>query len=113
MEIQVKFSKGVAVVSIVGDMDTNGAQELDHVFKKLFQEQYVRIVADLQGLAYTSSAGLRALIGGVREARQLDGDLRLASVQPEVNKVLDFTGFISVLKIYDDIASAVDSFEQE
>jgi anti-anti-sigma factor len=111
MEIQVNFKQGVVVVTISGDMDTDAAGELDQVFRKLIRDGRVKLVVDLQGLAYTSSAGLRALVGGVREARQQGGDLRLAAVQPEVNKVLDLTGFTSVLKIYDDTLSAVASFE--
>lgn len=111
MDIQVIFKKDAVVVSPNGNMDTNAAQELDHVFRKLIKDGHVKLVADLEEMNYTSSAGLRAIISAVKQTRQRDGDLGLAGVQPEVNKVLDFAGFTSVLKTYDDMDSAVASFE--
>ena len=70
----------------------------------------VKLVADLAQLDYTSSAGLRVLLNGVKAARQKGGDLRLAAVQPNVKKVLDLSGFMSIMKSFPDVAAAVASY---
>jgi anti-sigma B factor antagonist len=59
---------------------------------------------------YTSSAGLRALLATVKDARSRGGDLRLAAVNPAVRKVLDLSGFTSILKVYDEVDEAVASY---
>jgi anti-anti-sigma factor len=69
-----------------------------------------RLVGNLAGVDYTSSAGLRALLETVKESRQHGGDLRLASVRPEVLRVLELSGFTSILQVFDDVDAAVASF---
>jgi anti-sigma B factor antagonist len=69
-----------------------------------------RVVADLSGVDYTSSAGLRTLLATMKLARQNGGDLRLAAVQPAVLRVLDLSGFTTILKLYPDAAAAIASF---
>ena len=50
------------------------------------------------------------LLNSVKEARSKGGDLRFAGVQPNVKKVLDLSGFMSIIKSYPDVDSAVASF---
>jgi hypothetical protein len=69
-----------------------------------------RLVVDLSGVDYTSSAGLRALLATVKETRRRGGDLRLADINPNVRKVLDLSGFATILKIYTGVDEAVASF---
>jgi len=110
MEIQIEFIDDVGVVSVWGSMDALTAPEVAKFFSKQISEDHVELVADLGGLEYTSSAGLRALLGAVKEARQKDGDLRLAAVQPDVEKVLNLSGFTSILRVFTDVSSAVKSY---
>jgi anti-anti-sigma factor len=57
------------------------------------------LVADLGGVDYTSSAGLRSLLLILKEIRQKGGDLRLAGVRSNVLKVLTLSGFTSIIKV--------------
>ena len=68
------------------------------------------LVADLGGVSYTSSAGLRALLAILKAVRHKKGDLRLACVQPNVHKVLEMSGFTSIFKLFEDVDAAVASF---
>ena len=110
MEIQVDSVQTVAVVSIKGSLDALTAPELARFLSSQIAEGQVRLVADLAKLEYTSSAGLRALLGAVKEARQQGGDLRLAAAQPEVDKLLNLSGFTSILKVFPETDSAVASY---
>jgi anti-anti-sigma factor len=59
---------------------------------------------------YTSSAGLRVLLGAIKDTRALGGDIRLAGIQPDVQKVLNLSGFTNILKVFDTLDEATASF---
>jgi anti-anti-sigma factor len=69
-----------------------------------------RRAADLGSVDYTSSAGLRALLATMKETRRQGGGLRLSNVTPHVLKVLELSGFTSIMKLYDDVDTAVASY---
>lgn len=110
MKIETEDREVALVVAISGSVDGLTADTLLETLHGHVEAGQTRLVADLSGVEYTSSAGLRALLATVKEARRGGGDLRLADIQPNVRKVLDLSGFTSILKIYDDVDSAVDSF---
>ena len=110
MEIQSNTVKDVTVVSINGSLDALTAPELARHLSNQIAKGHVQLVADLAELEYTSSAGLRAILGAVKEARQQGGDLRLAAAQPEVGKLLNLSGFTSILKVFPELDPAVASY---
>jgi anti-sigma B factor antagonist len=110
MEIQVDLVQSVAVVSIKGSLDALTAPELARFLSSQVAAGHVQLVADLVELEYTSSAGLRAILGAVKEARQQGGDLRLAAAQPEVGKLLKLSGFTSIMKVFPEVDAAVESY---
>ena len=69
-----------------------------------------QLVADLSQVEFMSSAGLRAILVALREARQNGGDLRLAAAQPGVEKTLKMSGFTSIMKAYPSVGEALSSF---
>lgn len=110
MEIVVEHRATATVVRIVGNVDGLTAETLLAELQARVGEGHVRLVGDLSGVQYTSSAGLRALLAVLRDARRGGGDLRLAAVHPPVLKVLELSGFTTILKLYDDVDGAVASF---
>ena len=98
------------MIVVSGSVDGLTAPALQEVFTAQLGDGRSRLVADLTGVDYTSSAGLRALLGAMKDARSQGGDLRLAGPQPDVRKVLTMSGFASILKIFDDVDQAVASF---
>ena len=110
MEIELSLSGRVTVVGIRGSVDGLTADDLMKTLSDRVSEGATRLVADCSALNYTSSAGLRSLLSAVKLARQHGGDLRLAAIQPGVLRVLDLSGFTSILKHYPDVEAAVVSF---
>jgi anti-sigma B factor antagonist len=112
MEIK-HVEKGTAlVVSILGSLDALTAPQLTEFLAQQLAEGRANLIADLAALDYTSSAGLRVLLNTTKEARQRGGDVRLAAVQTNVQKVFELSGFTSILKFYPDVQSAVESFKK-
>ena len=109
--MQIDITPGaVTVAAIRGSIDSLTAEQLMAAFATTVSAQMPRLVADFREVVYTSSAGLRALLATVKSARQQGGDFRLANVLPPVHKVLEMSGFTSIIKLYPDVDGAVASF---
>lgn len=112
MNLKTEMRGNVLVVAVSGNLDALTAPELADLISTQLRDDKTALVADLTELDYTSSAGLRVLLNGVKEARQRGGDLRLAGVQPNVKKVLDLSGFTSIMKSYPDVDAGVASYAE-
>lgn len=110
METAVESHGEVTVVRITGSVDGTTAAQLTQVFSAQIASGRNRLVAALDAVDYTSSAGLRVLLVTVKEVRAAGGDLRLAAPRREVLKTLKLSGFTDILKIYPDSDAAVAGF---
>jgi len=110
MQIEVERRGDVSVASVNGNVDGMTSAELNRVLGGEVEEGGHRLVVSLAGVDYTSSAGLRVLLAIVKEARSRGGDVRLAAVRDNVRKVLELSGFTSILKLYPEVDAAVASF---
>jgi len=110
LEVQIETDGEVAVARIVGNVDTVTADSLRTALEGAIADGHPRLVGDMSGVGYTSSAGLRALLGSMKEARRSGGDLRLAAVDDKVLRVLQLSGFTSILRLFPDVAAAVASY---
>jgi anti-anti-sigma factor len=110
MQIEVERRGDVTVASVHGNVDGMTSAELNRVLGGEVAGDGHRMVVSLAGVDYTSSAGLRVLLAIVKEARSRGGDVRLAAVRDNVRKVLDLSGFTSILKLFPDVDAAVASY---
>jgi anti-anti-sigma factor len=110
MEIQFREADSVTIAEIAGSVDGLTAGDLLSRMAERLKAGGSRLVADFRGVEYISSAGLRALLATMKDARLRGGDLRLGGLRPEVKRVLELSGFTSILKIYDDAGAAAASF---
>ena len=110
MQIGIEKQDRATVIAISGSVDGMSAPQLVAACREQIGAGNPRLVGNLASVDYTSSAGLRALLETVKDARQHGGDLRLAAVRPEVLRVLDLSGFTSILQVFPDVDAAVASF---
>ena len=111
MEIKTSYQDQVAVVTIEGSIDALTSGEVSAYLAGQISRGYLHMILDLSQVEYMSSAGLRAIMEGLKASRQAGGDLRLATPQPGVEKVLRMAGFPSIMKSYHSLAEAAASFK--
>lgn len=111
MELSVKLAENIYVLSLQGELDARTSPQLTRFFHEHIIHEPPQIVADLKGLEYSSSAGIRVFLGMAREARQRGGDLRIAEVGPGVEKVFKLSKFDKIVRIFSSVEDAVDSFK--
>jgi anti-sigma B factor antagonist len=111
MQVNSEERGEVVVLSAEGSLDSLTSSDLGQAFDTQIESGHFKLVAGLAGVDYSSSAGMRVLLGAVKEARHNGGDLRLATLQANVNKVLTLAGFTSTIQQFPDVEAAVSSFE--
>ena len=110
MELNERQAGGVTVLSLKGSIDAMTAPKISEFIQGHVTKGNIKLVADFSGVDYTSSAGLRVLLGAIKDTRAQSGDMRLAGVQPDVLKVLNLSGFTNILKMFDNADEAVASY---
>lgn len=110
MKTEVRHETDVTVVAVTGSVDALTAAEMAGILVNQIAEGRVNLVVDLTGLEFMSSAGLRTLLGAVKETRSNGGDLRIASSNPGIDKVLKMSGFHNIAKVFTSSTEAVASF---
>ena len=110
MEINTEHVKGTTVVSVLGSIDTLTAGEMSGSIDDQIQNGHNRVVLDMSGVDFMSSAGLHAILSALKRSRQQGGDLYIAAPSPGVYKVLNISGFTSILKSFPSVDQAVVNF---
>ena len=85
------------VVALQGRLDGVGAPEVETFCLEQIQAGVVRLLLDLEGVDYISSAGLRSLLVVVKRLQAVSGTLRLCCLVPMVREVLDISGLANLL----------------
>ena len=110
MKTEVRRENDISVVSVSGSVDALTAAELAGVIAEQIADGHVNLVVDLTNVEFMSSAGLRTLLGAVKETRSNGGDLRIASTNPGIDKVLKMSGFHNIAKVFTSSTDALSSF---
>lgn len=108
----MKDLEGVGVLSVQGELDALTSPELTQFFNTQAADSYMNVVLDLEGLSYSSSAGIRIFLGLARDSRSRGGDLRIAAVQPRVDKIFKLSKFDKIVQIFPSVDEAVQSFKK-
>ena len=111
MEISSAHYKHCDLVKISGRVDSSTAPQMSEVLGKITDGGRFKIVIDLSGVQFLSSAGLRVLISTQKNCKRYNrGEVVLAAVPANILSVFDLAGFTTIFKIYNDVISAVGIF---
>jgi anti-anti-sigma factor len=111
MEVTTQQFKHCAVLTVTGRVDSFTAPKLNEALEALNKENVFKIVIDIGGLEYMSSAGFRTLLVGQRNSKRYNrGEIVLANVPKRIYEALDLTGFTPLFKIFDNLTAAVGNF---
>ena len=102
MEINVKSIGQVTVVEIAGDIDSNTAPQAQERVLPLVQPGS-KILLDMSGVEYMSSAGLRILLSMYRQISRGDGGIVLVGLGEEIKDTMSVTGFLNFFRTCDTV----------
>ena len=106
MEIETNSIDGIAVATIVGDIDGGNAAAAQAKILALAQTSS-RLVLDMSQVGYMSSAGLRMLLASYRAIAGKGGAVLLAGLSEDLTDTMSLTGFLNFFKTSTTVAEGV------
>ena len=101
---------GIQVIDCPPRLDVNVSEQLKVIMAQIIDSGQYRIVINLMKTRYMDSSGLGAVVSRIAVTRANKGDIRIASKMKAIIDLLDITHLNKILKRYDSVENAIDSF---
>lgn len=111
LEIQIEPGEGYTICRPIGELDAFTVSQFRQALAELASTP--RLLIDMSSIPFVDSAGLGALIGGIRRARELGGDVAVSCSRPTLVRLLRTTGFDRIVTVADTVQEAAASLMEE
>ena len=99
------------VLRLVGEVDAYTVGEFRDALAGI--EDVHWLIVDLSEVPFMDSAGLGALIGGIRRVREAEGDVAVVSTTAGLNRLLHTTGFDRIVSVTESLEEALTELAAE
>ena len=107
LDVQIDQADGYTICRPVGELDAFTVSQFRQTLAELATNS--RLLIDMSKVPFVDSAGLGALIGGIRRARELGGDVAVACNRPTLTRLLKTTGFDRIVTVAETVDQAAAS----
>jgi len=111
LKIQVMEEDGHTICRPVGELDAYTVGQFREALAELASRP--RLLIDMSEVPFVDSAGLGALIGGIRRAREVGGDVAVCCNRPTLVRLLHTTGFDRIVTVADTLEEAARSLAED
>lgn len=108
MEIELREEGDVTVATLFGELDGRSAPAVQEKLSSLPQPD-ARLLLDMSGVNYISSAGLRALLMLYRQINGNNGRVVLVGLPESIEDMMAVTGFLDFFAAYDNYGEALSA----
>ena len=108
MELSVDKCNKVAVVTIIGSVDSADSNILLDFINELIDAGQTCLVLDITSMDFIVSMGLGVFVRTYTRLRAAGGFLRLAGPQPLIRQLIKTIGLDRLLAIYDSLDQALE-----
>ena len=110
LDINITTVQQVTVVALAGDIDGKTApQAQEHILPLV--EPGGKILLDMSGVVFMSSAGLRMLLATYRQVTGNRGQIALAGLSPEIEDIMSATGFLRFFTTYETVEAGLAALQ--
>ena len=106
-EVQVEVAEDHTVCRPVGELDAYTVGDFREALNAV--DERARLVVDLNGVPFMDSAGLGALIGGIRRVRDSGGSISVLCDRPAITRLLHTTGFDRIVPMVETMEAALEA----
>ena len=107
LNIQLSEEDDYTVCRPVGELDAYTVGQFREALGELASKP--KLLIDMSEVPFVDSAGLGALIGGIRRAREVGGDVAVCCNRPTLVRLLHTTGFDRIVTVAETLEEAARS----
>ena len=107
LEIHIETTDKYTLCRPNGELDAYTVGAFREALSKLSNE--TSLLIDLSEVPFMDSAGLGALIGGIRRTRESEGAVAVACNRPALTRLLHTTGFDRIVPVTESLEEAEEA----
>jgi anti-anti-sigma factor len=112
-KVERKNIDSITILKIWGELEVGALEEFRIVMDAVISEQRLNLVLDLTEAPFIDSSFLGELVKYHNTLTKQSGHLFLASLSENVGKIFELTRLDKMLKIFDDVDTAVEQLKKE
>jgi len=107
----------VTLIRVQGRIDHKTAKDFENALKPHVDQciagEYKKILIDLDGVDFMTSAGLRVLMIMAKTCDKEKGQIAVAALQPGIKEIFKISRFDLVLKIFSTVRSGLENLSPD
>lgn len=110
MKLDSKEMDNLLLINVDGRIDFSNTQEFEDALLPLVEKvngENAKVLIDLSGVPYMSSAGLRVLMLAAKKLRRKESDIVIAALSPMLQEVFRISRFDKIFKIFSSVQDAL------
>jgi anti-anti-sigma factor len=107
MNIEPTELEKAVLLKVTGRMDAENAHEFEQACERWITTGSTHLIADLDGLQYVSSMGLRCFLSVAQKLQASSGSLILCGLHGLPRQVFEMTRLISLFPVFDTAQQAL------
>lgn len=111
MEITTEQVAGITVVYLRGEIKSSTSGEVMDSLVDLVKGGATKLLLNMKDVGFISSAGLRSILVASKLLKNSGGQMRLCNANETVAKVLETSGFTSLVNMHSDESKAMAAFK--
>jgi anti-anti-sigma factor len=112
MECTTRYVTNVVLIRVAGRIDHTTAKGFEEALRPHLDGctgEAKKVLLDLSGVDYMSSAGLRVLMVAAKHCRKQNGTMVIAALQPMIEEVFKISRFDLVFQIFPTVQAALEA----
>ncbi|MBM7854695.1 stage II sporulation protein AA (anti-sigma F factor antagonist) [Desulfohalotomaculum tongense] len=108
MQWNFEVDANTLVVRLAGEFDLGAADKIRRELDDALDSSEARhIIFNLSSVTYIDSTGLGVMLGRYKRISQYGGKMALVNPQPQVKRILELSGLLSIITEYSDETEAL------
>jgi anti-sigma B factor antagonist len=110
VDLDIRQSGNICCLKLKGPLKYGeGVKQLDEAVEGALSSGHIQLLLDLSAMPYIDSSGIGAIVDALRQAKKVGGDAKLVSPSPFAAKTFKMVGILTLFKVYDTEAAAVEA----
>ena len=112
MEIKLKLNQRTLIVSLSGELDHHGAEQIRSLIERAITERDVKnLIFDFSSLSFMDSSGIGMIIGRYKLIHSIGGGVVLVCTSQRMKKLVTISGLTRLIPVCSTVSQALNEIK--